>query len=256
MTTNKNKIILVTGANKGIGFETSRALATAGHTVLMGARDPGRGRAAAAALQKDHLDVSYLPLDVTDESSITAAAEQIAQDHGRLDVLINNAAITRRGPHPTSEPTGTLSRPEDVPITSLRAVVETNAIGPAAMIKHTLPLLRKSDAALIGNVSSGLGTVDFLADPDAQYAPYALLIAYNSSKAMLNAITLIYARALQPEGIRVVALSPGFVATDLNNNTGADPVDVGGRRIAEQVLRESTATGVFLKEDSLDAYPW
>jgi len=245
MTTVQSKIVLITGANKGIGFETARAIATAGHTVLMGARDADRGRAAAARLASDGLDVSYLPLDVTDEGSLSEAAQEVDRGHGRLDILINNAAIScDRG-----------RAPGDLPIADLRAALETNAIGAAATIHHLLPQLRRSDQALIGNVSSGLGTVDFLSHPDQRLAGYATLLAYNTSKAALNALTLIYARSLEPEGIRVVALSPGFVATDLNNHTGWDTPEEGGRRIAEQVLTDSDRTGVFLKETG-GTYPW
>lgn len=245
MNSNQSKIVLITGANKGIGFETARAIASTGHTVLMGARDPERGRTAAAKLTAAGLDVSYLPLDVTDERSLAAAAEHVQQHHGRLDILINNAAISKdRG-----------RTPADLPIPDLREVIETNTIGAAATIHHFLPLLRRSDAALIGNVSSGLGTVDFMTNPDQQLAAYTTLLAYGTSKAALNAITLIYARSLQPEGIRVVALSPGFVATDLNNNTGWDTPEQGGRRIADEVLADTSETGVFLKEGG-GIYPW
>lgn len=245
MNSNQSKIVLITGANKGIGFETARAIASTGHTVLMGARDPERGRTAAAKLTATGLDVSYLPLDVTDERSLAAAAEHVQQHHGRLDILINNAAISKdRG-----------RTPADLPIPDLREVIETNTIGAAATIHHFLPLLRRSDAALIGNVSSGLGTVDFMTNPDQQLAAYTTLLAYGTSKAALNAITLIYARSLQPEGIRVVALSPGFVATDLNNNTGWDTPEQGGRRIADEVLADTGETGVFLKEGG-GIYPW
>lgn len=246
MTTVHNKIVLITGANKGVGYETARAIASAGHTVLMGARDPDRGRIAAQTLQADGLDVSHLLLDVTDEGTIAAAADRISRDHGRVDILINNAAIAKD--HGRT--------PGELPITDLRDVLETNAIGPAAVIHHLLPLLRRSDAPLIGNVSSGLGTVDFLTHPVPQLEAYATLLAYNTSKAALNAITMIYARALQPDGVRVVALSPGFVATDLNNNTGWDSPADGGGRIAAAVLGESQATGVFLKEGGVGTYPW
>jgi NAD(P)-dependent dehydrogenase (short-subunit alcohol dehydrogenase family) len=119
-----------------------------------------------------------------------------------------------------------------------------------------LPLLRRSPAGYIGNVSSGLGTIAFLTDPDSPLRPYASLLAYNSSKAALNAVTLIYASALQGTGIRVNALSPGFCATDLNNHTGTDTAEEGGARIARQVLRpDEGVTGAFLRESG-GTYPW
>ncbi|SDS92088.1 SDR family NAD(P)-dependent oxidoreductase [Microlunatus soli] len=240
-----SKIILITGANKGIGYETARALGAAGHTVLMGARNPGRGRTAADTLRATGLDVRYLPLDLTDEKTITAASELIRDEYGRLDILINNAVTTVD-----------LGRtPEEVSRDDLRTAYETNVFGPVSLINSLIPLLRNGTRPLIGNVSSGLGTFTFLTDPTSEYAQYRTLLTYNSSKAALNAVTVIYATRLAADGIRVNALSPGFVATDLNNNTGTDSPADGGRRIAEQVLAEDELTGVFRRETG-GGYPW
>jgi NAD(P)-dependent dehydrogenase (short-subunit alcohol dehydrogenase family) len=240
------KIVLITGANKGIGFATARELGRAGHTVLLGARDPGRGEAAAAELAGEGLDARLVRLDVTDPGLITAAADLIGAEYGRLDILVNNAAISRDRPHPPSE----------LPVTALREIFETNVLGVVAVTNAMLPLLRKSPSACIGNVSSGLGTVAFLTDPDSPWWQYSTLLGYNSSKAALNAITLIYARELRDAGIRVNALSPGFCATDLNNHTGHSSAAEGGARIARQVtLPADGPTGVFLGEDG-GTYPW
>jgi NAD(P)-dependent dehydrogenase (short-subunit alcohol dehydrogenase family) len=247
MTANADrKIVLITGANKGIGFATARELGRAGHTVLLGARDPGRGEAAAAELADEGLDARFVRLDVTDPGLIAAAAGLIGAEYGRLDILVNNAGITRDRPYPPSE----------LPVTALREIFETNVLGVVAVTNAMLPLLRKSPAACIGNVSSGLGTVAFLTDPDSPWWQYSTLLGYNSSKAALNAITLIYARELGGAGIRVNALSPGFCATDLNNHAGHSSAAEGGARIARQVtLPADGPTGVFIGEDG-GTYPW
>jgi NAD(P)-dependent dehydrogenase (short-subunit alcohol dehydrogenase family) len=245
-TSTDNKIVLISGANKGIGFATARELARAGHTVLLGARNPERGTAAADDLAGQGLDVRFVRLDVTDSATIAAAADLIGTEYHRLDVLINNAGISRDRPH----------LPAELPVAALREIYETNVFGVVAVTNAMLPLLRRSPAGYIGNVSSGLGTVAFLTDPDSPLWQYANLLGYNSSKAALNAITLIYANTLRDTGIKVNALSPGFCATDLNHHTGHLSADEGGAHIARQVtLPEDAPTGVFLKENG-GTYPW
>ncbi|GLY77345.1 SDR family oxidoreductase [Actinoallomurus iriomotensis] len=241
-----HKIILITGANKGIGFAAARELARAGHTVLLGARDPGRGAEAAAELTAQDLDVRFVHLDVTDPDTIKAAAGLIDAEYRRLDVLVNNAGISRDRPHP----------PAELPVAALRETYETNVFGVVAVTNAMLPLLRRSPAGHIGNVSSGLGTVGFLTDPDSPLWRYANLLGYNSSKAALNAITLIYAHSLRDAGIRVNALSPGFCATDLNGHAGHLSADEGGAHIARQALSPGEdTTGVFLNENG-GTHPW
>jgi NAD(P)-dependent dehydrogenase (short-subunit alcohol dehydrogenase family) len=245
-TASDRKIVLITGANKGIGFATARELARAGHTALLGARDRDRGTAAAADLAGQGLDARFVHLDVTDPATIAAAAGQIEAEHGRLDILINNAGISRDRPHP----------PDELPGATLREIYETNVFGVVAVTNAMLPLLRKSPSACIGNVSSGLGTVALLTDPDSPLWQYANLLGYNSSKAALNAITLIYASTLRGTGIRVNALSPGFCATDLNSHTGHRSAEEGGAAIARQVtLPGHGPTGQFLSEDG-GTHPW
>lgn len=240
------KIILITGANKGIGFAAARAFAEAGHLVLLGARDPGRGTAAASELAAQDLDVRFVHLDVTDPATIAAAAELIDTEYGRLDVLVNNAGISRDRPH----------SPADLPVAALREIYETNVFGVVAVTNAMLPLLRRSPAGHIGNVSSGLGTVAFLTDPDPALWKYANLLGYNSSKAALNAITLIYANTLRESGIKVNALSPGFCATDLNGHAGHLSAAEGGAHIARQSTPPGDGpTGVFLRETG-GIYPW
>jgi NAD(P)-dependent dehydrogenase (short-subunit alcohol dehydrogenase family) len=241
--TTTNKIALITGANRGIGLATAGALARSGHTVLLGARDPGLGEAAAAGLAGEGLDARFVRLDVTDPATVTAAAALVEADYGRLDVLVNNAAISRDRSRP----------PAEMPVAALREVYETNVLGVVAVTNAMLPLLRRSPSGYIGNVSSGLGTFAFLGEPGEEFAPYANLLGYNSSKAALNAITLIYANTLRDSGIRVNALSPGFCATDLNGHTGVLSADEGGAHIARQLERPET--GAFLNENG-GVYPW
>ncbi len=244
--TSESKRVLITGANKGIGFATARALAESGHTVLLGARDTERGTSAARQLTADGLDARFVPLDVTDASTIAAAATLIEHEYERLDILVNNAAISRDRPHP----------PTELPIGRLRETYETNVFGPVAIINAMVPLLRRSSAGRIANVSSSLGAISSLSDSDSQIWQYANLLGYNSSKAALNAITLIYANTLRAEGIVVNAVDPGYVATDLNNHSGHLTAEHAGSAIAELVTSSRIGrTGLFLT-GSGEAQPW
>jgi NAD(P)-dependent dehydrogenase (short-subunit alcohol dehydrogenase family) len=243
MTTTDPQVVLITGANKGIGFATARELASTGHIVLLGARDPERGLKAEAELG---MGTRFVHLDVTDLATIAAAAELIDAEYGRLDILVNNAGISRDRPY----------SPTDLPVDNLREVYETNVFGVVAVTNAMLPLLRRSPAGYIGNVSSGLGTVAFLTDRNSPLWQFANLLAYNSSKAALNAVTLIYANTLRDSGIRVNALSPGYCATDLNYHTGHITAQEGGAHIARQITEpDHRGTGVFLNENG-GIYPW
>ncbi|WP_030056962.1 MULTISPECIES: SDR family NAD(P)-dependent oxidoreductase [Streptomyces] len=245
-TATQHRIVLITGATRGIGLATAGELARAGHTLLIGARDPERGAAAAAGLTAQGLDARAVHLDVTDPATATAAAELIAAEYGRLDTLVNNAGVARDWRR----------TPEELPVEAVRETYETNVFGVVAVTNAVLPLLRRSPAGLIGNVSSGLGSFSFLADPDSPVWEHATLLAYNSSKAALNAVTLVYARALRDSGIKVSALEPGYCATDLNGHSGHSSAEEGGRRIARQ-LGEAAAgpTGRFFHPEG-GTYPW
>jgi NAD(P)-dependent dehydrogenase (short-subunit alcohol dehydrogenase family) len=247
MSETSEKIVLITGANKGIGFATAAALGRSGHTVLLGARDSERGTTAARRLAADGLDARFVHLDVTDTATITAAAGLIDADYGRLDILVNNAGISRDRPHP----------PTDLPVALLRETYETNVFGVVAVTNAMVPLLRRSSAGYIGNVSSSLGTVASLSDPESPlWQQYANLLSYNSSKAALNAITLIYAHTLRADGITVNAVSPGYVATDLNHHSGHLTAEEAGAHLARQITQpDGKATGVFLSENG-GTYSW
>ena len=201
-----DKIALITGANKGIGQEIARQLGALGMTVLVGARDPERGQQAAAELKAGGADAHAITLDVTDEAGIHAAAAKIESDYGRLDVLVNNAGISIDG---------SLSSALSLELATLRRTYETNVFGAFSVTQAFVPLLRESKAGRIVNMSSSLGSLAKNSDPSWEAADVKPL-AYNSSKAALNMMTVIFADALQDTPIKVNAACPGSVGTDLN----------------------------------------
>ncbi|MGW5436465.1 SDR family oxidoreductase [Nocardia asteroides] len=206
-------IALVTGGNKGLGRETVRRLGGLGWQVLLAARDVGRGTQAAAEFVADGLDVRFVPLDVTCDESVAAAAETVRARAGRLDVLINNAAVA-----------GPRTAPGDTVPDELREVFETNVFGPIRVTNAFLPLLRASGHPRIVMVSSGVGSIATISEPRfAGLLPPAL--GYPSTKAALNMVTAMYARDLT--GMRVNAVDPGYTATDLNGHSGFQTVTEG-----------------------------
>ncbi|GHJ56313.1 dehydrogenase [Nonomuraea sp. TT08I-71] len=203
-------IALITGANKGIGLATARQLGARGMTVLVGARDAARGREAADKLRAEGVDARFVPLEVTDAASIAAAAELVEREYGHLDVLVNNAGIIR------ADGAGL---PSETTLDSLREVYETNVFGVVAVTNALLPLLRRAPAARIVNVSSEVGSIAVMTDP--QGALFALTsVPYPSSKTALNMITAMYAKELRDTPIKVNAANPGYCATDLNHHSG------------------------------------
>ncbi|MFD4640843.1 SDR family NAD(P)-dependent oxidoreductase [Lentzea sp. NPDC058436] len=200
------EIALVTGANKGLGHEIARQLAERGMRVYLGARDESRGREAAAAITAG--DVRFLPLDVTDRESVAAAVRLVDAESGRLDVLVNNAGIAGE--------VGT--EVLDITAEQLRATYEVNVLGVVTVTSAFVPLLRKSANGRIVNMSSRLGSLTALSEPDSRHRKRGAL-AYSSSKAALNVLTLLYAEALRADGIQVNAATPGRVPTDINAAT-------------------------------------
>ena len=203
-------IALITGANKGIGFETARLLGDRGMTVLAGARDKARGAEAERALRAGGADARFVALDVTDEESVTQAAEWIDGEYGLLDILVNNAGIAR------GDGTGL---PSQTTFATLRAVYETNVFGVVAVTNAMLPLLRRAPAARIVNVSSEVGSITSMTDPGGPMAAMAS-VPYPSSKTALNMVTAMYAKELSGTPIKVNAANPGYCATDLNGHAG------------------------------------
>ncbi|MFE4373856.1 SDR family oxidoreductase [Streptomyces sp. NPDC056835] len=226
---------LITGANKGLGFETARRLIEAGHTVYVGSRDPERGRRAA-----ERLGARMVVIDVTDDASVAAAAHTIEADGG-LDVLVNNAGIE-----------GNAVGAAEVTADMLRPLFDTNVFGVVRVTHAFLPLLRRSAAPVVVNVSSGLASktlVSAVGTPTYAYPG----VAYPASKAALNMVTVQYAKAL-PD-MRINAVEPGYTATDLNGHSGTQTVEEGAEIIVRmaRVGPDGPTGGYFDAEGPL---PW
>lgn len=236
--------VLITGANKGIGLETARRLAELGMTVLVAARDQGRGASAVASLRAKSPDVHLVLLDVADEASVARAAADVTARFGRLDVLVNNAAIALG--------TGRPSKQASVPMGDLFA---TNVLGPLAVTQAFLPLLEKAPAARIVNVSASLGSLRLWADPDSRMSQFSDFFGYAASKTALNAVTVGLANELRSKNIKVNSACPGFVATDLNHHRGPRTVQQGAAIIVHlATLPDDGPTGGFF--DDAGSVPW
>lgn len=236
------KIALVTGANKGIGFEIARRLAEHGMTALIGARDRQRGEAAVEKLRAQGLDARWLPLDVTREDSIAAAAAQVEREFGRLDVLVNNAGMLHKQDR-AGEPT----------VAAFRETYETNLFAPYAVTSAFLPLLKQAPAARIVNVSSGLGSIALQAQPNSPMSN--AYFAYSTSKSALNALTVHFARQLQDTRIKVNAAAPGHCATDMNDHAGPrTPVQGSNAPVRMAMIDDDGPTGGFF--DEAGPLPW
>ncbi|SDS60840.1 short chain dehydrogenase [Friedmanniella luteola] len=209
-TTDDRTTALVTGANKGIGYEIAAGLGGLGWRVGVGARDDDRRDAAVQRLRAAGVDAFGVPLDVTDDASVTAAARLVEQQEGRLDVLVNNAGVTGGMPQ----------EPTQVSPDQLRTVVETNVIGVVRVTNALLPLLRRSASPRIVNMSSGVGSLARQSVTTDPLSTGPISAAYSPSKTFLNAVTVQYAKELQGTGVLINLACPGFVATDLNGFRG------------------------------------
>ncbi|WP_152360246.1 SDR family NAD(P)-dependent oxidoreductase [Microlunatus speluncae] len=232
---------LITGANKGLGFETARQLIAAGHVVYLGSRDEERGRRAAA-----ELGARAIRIDVTDDASVLSAAKIIERDGG-LDVLINNAGIA-----PEWGDDGTVIGAAELTAELMRETFDTNAFGPVRMLRAFLPLLQRSAAPVVVNVSSSLASLSRVATPGRPGHDYPG-VAYPASKAVVNMITIQYAKAFP--GIRINAVEPGFTSTDLNRNAGRQTVAEGAAIIARMAQTPPDGpTGTYV--DATGSLPW
>ncbi|MFG2376879.1 SDR family oxidoreductase [Streptomyces sp. NPDC048504] len=244
-TADTPRTAVVTGANKGIGRGITRRLAELGMRVYLGARDEERGLAAERELRADGLDVRFLHLDVTDETSVAQAAKRLEEEVSHLDALVNNAGVG-----------GSALPPSQVPVAEVRRTYETNVFGVIAVTNALLPHLRRSPAGRIVNISSVLGSLTHAAaleDPTGVFPPgvFPALLEYNTSKAALNAVTVTYANELRGTGILVNAVSPGFVATDINGHRGVLTPEEGARiPVLLATLGEDGPTGTFVGEDA------
>lgn len=247
-------VALVTGANQGIGLQIARELVAHGFTVLVGSRNLARGEAAA---QEVGPDAHALQLDVTDQASIAAAAQRVRKDFGRLDLLIQNAAIsnTNKRPGQSVEEYSKTTRPSNVLLDEMRAVWDTNVFGVLAVYQAMLPLLRETPGARIVNVSSGVGSLTTNSDPAFAYRSIFGPV-YPGSKTALNALTVAMAIELEPEGIRVSAVSPGFTKTNLNGYAGTETVEQGAREaVRVALLGPGSPTGTFTRWEN-ETIPW
>lgn len=240
------KIALITGANKGIGFEIARQLGSQGMIIFAGTRDRARGDKAVRTFQSEGIEAYAVPLDVTEQATIEAAASFIGDTFGKLDILVNNAGISLGEGH---------APPSELAIEIYRAIYETNVFGVFAVTKAMLPLLRRSDAGRIVNMSSTMGSLSLNSDPNSIYGQMPPLLAYNSSKTAVNAITIFFANELRNTNIKVNAVSPGYVATDLNNHTGFLTPQQGAKvPVTFATLAADGPTGGFFDENG--AIPW
>jgi NAD(P)-dependent dehydrogenase (short-subunit alcohol dehydrogenase family) len=237
------KVALITGANKGIGFEVARQIAKAGWMVLAAARNPELGQRAAEKLQAEGLDVHFVHIDLDAPETAVTAAETIRKNFGKLELLINNAAIASKADGP----------PSKVNVEALQTVMRTNYLGTVAVTQALLPLLQKAEKAQILNVSSELGCISQQTNPDWKFAPVKLL-AYCASKAALNMFTVQLAYEFRDANIAVNSVNPGYTATDLNANKGPQTIEEGAAEIVRAALLDPPVTGKFLETGG--ELPW
>ncbi|MER7339326.1 SDR family oxidoreductase [Streptomyces sp. NPDC000075] len=243
----EKKIALVTGANKGIGYEIAAGLGGLGYRVGVGARDETRRETAVGKLRAAGVDAFGVPLDVTDDRSVTDAAEQVERLAGRLDALVNNAGISgEMGPGWEQDPTA-------LDLEVLRTVVDTNVMGVVRVTNAMLPLLRRSASPRIVNVSSSVGSLARQADPDTEVGP--VMAAYAPSKSFLNGLTLQYARQFAGTNILINAACPGLVATDFTGFHGPrTPEEGAAAAIRLATLPDGGPTGGFFEDAGV--VPW
>ncbi len=235
--TNAKKVALITGANKGLGYEMARQLAQSGVTVVLAARDQAKGEAAAEKLKQEGLDVQFLKLDVTKKEDYTKAAAFLDKNFGKLDILINNAGVSADGLAGTSVSATTEQ--------SLQRTFETNFFAPIALTQVLLPLLKKSEAGRIVNMSSILGSLTLHADPKSPIYDFKAL-SYDASKAALNSFTIHLAHELKGTKVKVNSAHPGWVKTDMGTDAAPMEIPEGGKTgVALALLDENGPSGGF-----------
>jgi NAD(P)-dependent dehydrogenase (short-subunit alcohol dehydrogenase family) len=241
--TNLHRIALVTGANKGLGKEVVRQLAHHDMTVLLGSRDRALGEAGAAELAGSGLDVRPIQLDITRVDSVAAVADRVQREYGRLDVLINNAGIH-------------VGRPAlEITAAEMRKTYETNVFGVVTMVNIMLPLLKAAAHPRVVNVASTTGSLTLTADPASLFGQENNSLAYASSKSAVVMLTRQYSNALKRDPthrhIMINAVTPGYIATDLNPRT----VEQGARIVVKLAnVADDGPNGGFFNDDG--AVPW
>lgn len=246
-TSPSEKVALVTGATRGIGRETVRQLAQAGVRTLLAGRSRDKAVEAALKLQGEGLPVEAIVLDVTDPASISAAADEVARKHGRLDILINNAGIIAEDKN--------LPKPSQQPLRAWRETFDTNLFAVVATTQAFLPLLRAAPAARIVNVSSVLGSLTAHSDPSSFVYGFKSIPAYSASKSALNAWTVHLAHELRDTPIKVNAVHPGYVKTDMNAGEGEFDIPAGARTsVSTALLGPDGPSGGFVHLG--ETLPW
>lgn len=242
---NSKKIALITGANKGIGLETARQLGQKGITVLAGARDEAKANKAAEELRKEGLDAHGIVIDVNDADSIQKTAARIERDYGRLDILVNNAGVMVDDPK---------KKPSEQSLEAWRKTFETNLFGVVATTQALLPLLRKSDAGRIVNLSSILGSIQFHATPGSPIYDMKMP-AYDVSKSAVNAYTVHLAWELKDTAIKVNAAHPGWVKTEMGGEGATMEITEGAKTsVALATIGADGPNGAYLHMG--ETLPW
>ena len=225
----KDKIAIVTGANRGIGFEIVKQLAKEGVTVVLTGRDKAKGKVACEKLTQQRLDVRFHQLDVTNENSIQRLAEHMRDEFGRVDILVNNAGIE------IDEGKSTLN----IDIETVRKTMETNFYGPFQVCQALIPLMQQSQSGRIINISSGLGALHGMGSGSP---------SYSISKAALNALTIKLANDLSKSGIKVNAMSPGWVRTAMGGFNADRSVEEGADTAVWLATSDDVPSGKFLRD--------
>lgn len=230
----EHKSVLITGANKGIGYEIADQMGKLGYRIWLGCRNEGRGTTAANTLLAKGYDIRFLHMDVTNDQSIEAAAATVRMADGKLDILINNAGISGEG----------RAAPSLESIANIRTIYETNVFAPIRVTQIFLPLLKASGDAQIVMISSGLGSLGLLSDPTSRVF-HRNFMGYDSSKTALNAITVAFAKELSESGIRVNSADPGYTATDFTVQQGRRAADAAADIVWVVTHEAPAATGGF-----------
>ena len=243
-----NKIALITGANKGLGFGIARQLGKQDITVLIASRNESRGKEAVNKLQHENIDAHFVQLDVGDRASIESAYKAIAEQFGKLDILVNNAGVNL-------EFSAGLPAPSQISLDVLKQTFEINFFGTVAVTQAMLPLVRQADAGRIVNISSDMASLILHQNPDFKFYDYKQL-AYDSSKTAVNAFTIHLAHELKDTKIKVNSAHPGWIKTDMGTDAGELTIDEGAATpVWLATLSEDGATGGYFNEYQ-QPMPW
>ncbi len=245
---NEKKTALITGANRGLGLETARQMAAEGYAVILSARDLEKGEAAAQSLRDSGADAHAVQLEVADEQSVERAAREVGEKFGHIDALINNAGVNFEYDN------GSMVAPSKLSLKDLRQTYDTNVFGAFSVLRAFLPLLQKSKAPRVVNVSSMNGSLTQTTNPD-WFAYGFNTVAYNSSKSALNALTVSFAKEFHNTPMKINAACPGWVKTDMGTDAAPRALEEGPRIFVKlATLPDDGPTGGFFNEDGVIAW--